>query len=39
MEMWMPSKNAKRVTDGTRYVTYYIKLITLYNYRKTNKSI
>ena len=21
MEMWMPSKNAKRVTDGTQHVT------------------
>ena len=26
--MWLPSKNAKRVTDGTQRVTLLIQLIT-----------
>ena len=35
--MWMPSKNAKRVTDGTQHVTLCIEIITKNNYRKTNQ--
>ena len=37
MEMWMLSKNAMHVTDGTQHVTWCMKLITKYDYRKSNQ--